>query len=116
MSLDIGQLIGWAITLLGIFTTLVFGLFKLLLRGIENRLDERSKVQDAAHEKMLARQDRDGEAVRQLENDFLRWQADLPLHYVRREDWVRNQSVIEAKLDGLAMKLENVQLKGARND
>ena len=32
MSLDIGQLIGWAITLLGIFTTLVFGLFKLLLR------------------------------------------------------------------------------------
>ena len=41
--------------------------------------------------------------------------ADLPLAYVRREDFVRNQSVIEAKLDGLALRIENLTLRG-RND
>lgn len=48
-----------------------------------------------------------------LERDFLRFQAELPVIYVRREDYVRNQTVIEAKLDSLALKLENMQLKGA---
>lgn len=49
---------------------------------------------------------------KRLERDFLRFQADLPVNYVRREDYVRNQTVIEAKLDALALKLENMQLKG----
>ncbi|MBN9528233.1 MAG: DUF2730 family protein [Alphaproteobacteria bacterium] len=38
--------------------------------------------------------------------------ADLPLGYVRREDFIRNQTIIEAKLDALALKLENLQLRG----
>ncbi|MDF5991266.1 hypothetical protein P4119_17475 [Pseudomonas aeruginosa] len=44
--------------------------------------------------------------------------AELPIQYVRREDYIRGQSVIEAKLDGLAVKLENAQLRslmGAKN-
>ena len=32
-------------------------------------------------------------------------QRDMALHYVRR-DYIRGQSVVEAKLDGLAMKIE----------
>ncbi|MDF6001947.1 hypothetical protein P4050_30630 [Pseudomonas aeruginosa] len=32
--------------------------------------------------------------------------AELPIQYVRREDYIRGQSVIEAKLDGLAVKLK----------
>ena len=47
-----------------------------------------------------------------VEREFLRFQAELPVHYVRREDYIRGQSVIEAKLDGLATKLENAQLRG----
>ena len=42
-----------------------------------------------------------------------RFQAELPVAYVRREDWARGQSVIEAKLDGLALRYENILLKGA---
>ncbi|MCN2262768.1 hypothetical protein MLL02_26285, partial [Escherichia coli] len=30
---------------------------------------------------------------------FMRFKADLPLNYVRREDYIRGQTVIEAKLD-----------------
>ena len=44
--------------------------------------------------------------VGEAEKDLLRLRAELPLDYVRREDWIRNQTVIEAKLDGLATKLE----------
>ncbi|MDT4802769.1 hypothetical protein FQZ97_787060 [compost metagenome] len=116
---------GWAISLLGIFTTLVFGLVRLLLAQFEKRLGDKFAAQDAARQaaakhwedsfaKVLERQDQDREAVQQLERAFLRFQAELPLEYVRREDWVRGQSVIEAKLDGLALKFENILLKGVR--
>lgn len=127
MPLEFGELIGWAISLLSIFTTVVFGLVKLLLAQFEKRLGERFAAQDKAREaatkhweenfaKVLERQEKDAEAVQQLERAFLKFQAELPVTYVRREEWVRGQSVIEAKLDGLALKFENIYLKGARHD
>lgn len=128
MNVAIDDLFTWAISLLGIFTTLVFGLVKLLLWQFEKRLDERFNAQETARKetsqiwegnfaKVLNRQDKDAEALRQLENEFLRFKGELPLEYVRREDWVRGQSVIEAKLDGLALKFENLLLKkGGRSD
>lgn len=47
----------------------------------------------------------------QVERDFLHFKAELPVQYVRREDYIRGQSIIEAKLDSLAMKFENMQLR-----
>ncbi len=47
---------------------------------------------------------------RRVERDLLELKADMPLHYVRREDYIRGQSVIEAKLDGLALRIQNAQL------
>ncbi|MCY1292437.1 hypothetical protein D9M70_416640 [compost metagenome] len=83
----------------------MFGLVKLLLAQFEKRLGERF----AAQEKEIAQ-------IAELERDFLRFQAELPLQYVRREDYVRNQTVIEAKLDGVRDKLELIQLKGATSN
>ena len=105
MQMEFSQLIGWALSLLGVFATLVFGLFKLLLKQFESRLNERFAAQERARleasrhweenfSKVLERQDKDAEAVQQLERSFLKWQADLPLQYVRREDWVRNQTCL----------------------
>ena len=48
----------------------------------------------------------------ELERQLYTLKADMPLQYVRREDYVRNQTVIEAKLDAVALKIENLQLKG----
>lgn len=50
-----------------------------------------------------------------MERELLRFQAEMPLQYVRREDYIRGQSVIEAKLDGLGTKLENAQLRSLKN-
>lgn len=115
------------VTLLLAFFGFVFGAGKVLLTQIDRRLNERfaameeSRAQSARHwdERFGALMDehrRDADGWKGLERDFLRFQADLPLQYVRREDYVRNQTVIEAKLDAVAVRLENLQLKGARNE
>jgi len=46
-----------------------------------------------------------------LREEFLRLKAELPLHYVRREDDIRNQTVINAKLDALYLKIEGLKEK-----
>jgi hypothetical protein len=126
MELELSQLVGWATGLLSVFVGIVTGLVKLLLGQFEKRLAERFAAQDAARlsasrhwednfAKVLERQDKDSDAVQQLERSFLRFQAELPLQYVRREDFVRNQTIIEAKIDAVFSKLEVIQINGARN-
>jgi len=97
--MPVWQMISIAVTILGAFV----GVMKMLLVQMERRLDQRFAVVD-----------KDSERLRQVEIGLERLRGEMPLNYVRREDWVRNQSIIEAKLDGLALKLENVQLKGLR--
>ena len=120
MQMDFAEAVGWALTLLGIFTTLVFGLVKLLLAQFEKRLAERFAAQDKARQeagkhwednfaKVLERKEKDADALKSLEHSFLRFQAELPLQYVRREDYVRNQTVLEAKIDRVFTKLEFIQ-------
>ncbi|MGY2501046.1 hypothetical protein [Pseudomonas sp. GXZC] len=98
-EMPVWQMISIAVTILGAFV----GVMKMLLVQLERRLDQRFAVVD-----------KDSERLRQVEIGLERLRGEMPLNYVRREDWVRNQSIIEAKLDGLALKLENVQLKGLR--
>ena len=50
-----------------------------------------------------------------VERELLNLKAEMPLHYVRREDYIRGQSVIEAKLDGLALRIQNATLRGGNN-
>lgn len=98
---------------------------KLLLDQFEKRLGERFAAQAAAQQVAaqaltealrahLVEERKSSGKLDDLEKDFLRWQAELPEKYVRRDDYIRGQTVIEAKLDALYDKLELVQLKGAR--
>lgn len=122
ISIELWQMI----TLLLAFFGCVAGFGKVLLAQSEKRLQERFSALDQQRaegqvalretiDRHLADGRRAADALAALERDFLRWQAELPIHYVRREDYVRGQSVIEAKLDALYNKLEVVQLKGVPN-
>lgn len=126
------------IVLLLAFLGLVFAFGRLLLAQIDRRLDgrfaameeanksrfaameEARKAQAAHWDKQfatLAEQNRmEAQGWQQLERDFLGWKAELPIQYVRREDYVRNQTIIEAKLDQLRLSIENQYLKGLKND
>lgn len=51
----------------------------------------------------------------QLERDLMQMKLEMAKEYVRREDYILGQAVLEAKLDKVYEKLEVVQLKGERN-
>jgi len=99
MMIELWQLISLAITFLGVLVTLG----RVLLSQIDKRLEQRFGTVE--REIKTAR-----DFTRDIEREFLHWKADLPVHYVRREDYVRNQTVIEAKLDALALRFENFHL------
>ncbi|MCC7484555.1 MAG: hypothetical protein IT529_06155 [Burkholderiales bacterium] len=103
---------------LGTVSVMVAGawaLLKVFARQYERNLDERFETQERRRQEARAayetRFDRLETADRQHERSILELRAELPERYVRREDWVRSQSVIEAKIDALALRLENAILK-----
>jgi hypothetical protein len=117
MSLELFlSIAGFAAAILGGFWTLG----RMALAQLDKRLDERFAAQERAREEgrrqfseRLARME---ENQHRQERELLQLKADLPVHYVRREDYVRSQTVIEAKLDALALRIENLQLRGGRGD
>ncbi|MBB4844998.1 hypothetical protein HNP55_003544 [Paucibacter oligotrophus] len=51
-----------------------------------------------------------------IERELLNLKAELPLHYVRREDYVQAVATIGAKLDAMAIRFENILLKGGNRE
>lgn len=123
VELELWQLI----TLLLAFFGCIAGFAKLVLTQIDKRLEVRFSAQEEARQvgATALREMLDGYAkqaqntaseLTALERQFLQFKADLPLNYVRREDYVRGQSVIEAKLDALYSELKYVQIKRGVSD
>ncbi|PAK13985.1 MULTISPECIES: hypothetical protein [Burkholderia cepacia complex] len=100
------------VSMLGAFIGVLLAAGKVLLVQIERQQSGRDKRQEDQLEALGKQLGRQADNTARLERDFLKFQADLPLQYVRREDYVRNQTVIEAKLDAVALKIENLQLRG----
>ena len=112
LQIDFWLLIQGLFALLVAFVTVawIFGI--ILVRQFKGQLKERF---DAVAVEMRERSDAEekvGAEIRKLENDFLKWRGDMPIEYVRREDYVRGQSVIELKLDALFNELKNAQIQG----
>ena len=113
----------WLAGLLITFFGCMAGLGKLLLGQMQKHLDARFKAQEEARasnhsqtQQRLERLEKSAQDWADIERNWLKWQAEMPLHYVRREDYIRGQSVIESKLDALASKLETAQLRIAHVD
>ena len=113
------------ILLLMAFIASVWAGFGVLLAQVDKRLDGRFTALDEARKSGQSHWDRQFAALaeqnlrevqgwQQLERDFLGWKAEMPIQYVRREDYVRNQTIIEAKLDQLRLSIENQYLKGLK--
>ncbi|MDH5637356.1 MAG: hypothetical protein OEZ04_02580 [Nitrospinota bacterium] len=89
--------------LLGIVALFV-GLIKFFLDRYLAQIEKRFDQLEEAMRNEAA-------GVTALREEFLRLKAELPLHYVRREDDIRNQTVINAKLDALYLKIEGLKEK-----
>ena len=121
MQLDLWHLILLLVAFLGACA----GSGKLLLDQVLRRMDQRFESQDtttAANQQQVARRFEGLEAASRAERD--QWQrverelidlkVQLPLHYVRREDYVQAIATIMAKLDAMALRFENILLRGER--
>lgn len=96
VTFTLWQILTIACAIAGVFTAVG----KLLLSQHARHLD-----------KALSSIKEDSQRWNDLEREFLKHLAELPVQYVRREDWVRGQTVIEAKLDAIASEVKVVQIQ-----
>ena len=103
------------ISLLVTVISVVIGTVKILWGRIEINLNTNFKTVQSQLEEVSKQAAKSQQDVRELERKFYQFQIDLPHTYVAREDYIRGQTVIEAKLDSLASKIENVQIRQGMN-
>jgi len=114
IQIDLWELILSLASLVVAFASLVWLFGTILVKQFRAMLDTRFTAIQSDLTKRAAEDIKVAEQLRQFEKDFLTFQRDLPLQYVRREDYIRGQTVIESKLDAVYSKLEVVQLQGAK--
>lgn len=88
------------------------GMIKFIFGQQKNHLDASFLQVGQRLDSIEAANQKEADQWQRVERELLELKAELPLNYVRREDYIRGQSIIEAKLDGLATKIENSQLRG----
>jgi len=122
ITIELWALITFLVGLLLSFIGCVFAFAKVLGGQVDRRLTERFKAQEDARlvadqalhdilKKHLEEEKKTAQKIVDLERDFLNWKGDLPLNYVRREDYIRGQQVMEAKQDSLFAETKMVLMK-----
>lgn len=82
------------------------GAGKLLLNQMQSHLDQRFTHFDTRLKSLDDAHKTESKEWRRVEREVLELKAELPRNYVRREDYIRGQTVLEHKLDALANKME----------
>lgn len=93
------QVIGISITVILAWSGLLIGIIKWLLDRYQSHIDRRFTALEEANKAEVREWQR-------IERELLELKADLPMKYVRREDNIRQEVTINAKLDALARKID----------
>lgn len=100
INIEFWQLVGFLLSFLGV----CWGFGKMLLAQFQAQQDERQKQQERLQGK-----------VESVEKQLGEFNASLPVTYVLRDDYIRNQVVLEAKIDNMTEKLTEIyKLESAR--
>jgi hypothetical protein len=109
LTFDLWQLLG---SLIGAAIFVMSGYLSIAKWQVK-QFEERQNTRFTAIENAVSKRDDD---FTRLEREWMRFLAELPIQYVRREDYIRGQSVLEAKLDALYSEVKLAQLKGAKHE
>ncbi len=123
VELNLANLIFILIAMLSAFWALV----KIIAVQTQKHLDARFAVQEVSRNEnqiQITRRLDNIETVnredtnqwQRVERELMRLQVDMPLNYVRREDYVQAVASILVKLDAAQMRHENLLLKGLRHE
>lgn len=124
LQIEMWQALTFGVGQLTLILGMIVGAGKMLLNQVEMRIDQRfndlQKHRDESRTQCMSQLTRlDSERREEvaqwqrIERDLLSLRAELPMNYVRREDFVRSATVLEAKLDALAAKIETMNLRAA---
>lgn len=111
VQVELWQLVLLLVTFLGACA----GVGKLLLAQTQQHIESQIKTLSDRLQGIEDANVREVGQWQRVERELMKLQAELPLNYVRREDYIRGQSVIEAKLDSLALRIENLKLQGGKH-
>lgn len=111
----------WLVGLLIAFIGAIWAFGKVLMSQFEKRLNDRFAAIEKARAEAGAIWQSELAQLKNMERDFLKFQVELPQKVVFRDDYIRGQSVLEAKQDALFTKMELVrvevaQMKGVKHD
>lgn len=126
VTMDLWQLLGASASVLTFFSASLIAAGKMLVKQFEKRLDARFVIQEQTQRSSQTHMDsrftslelaisKGNEESLRLERALMELKVELPNKYVQREDYIRNQSVIESKIDGLAVRIENAILRSDRH-
>lgn len=93
ISIEFWQLVSFLLSFLGV----CFAFGKILLNQFQEQLNERHRQQERLQQK-----------VEDFEKQLGELHATLPLNYVLRDDYIRNQVVLEAKMDDMRKMLTEI--------
>lgn len=97
--------LAWNGFLIGIIKYLVVSAVK----GGDQRLERLEEKQVKSDERFTKAIEHEADKRRELEREHREHIAQLPLMYVQREDWIRLATTIEAKMDGLNSKFDQMK-------
>jgi hypothetical protein len=110
------------IAIFSAFWALLKMLAVLFKRDLQERFTAMDAVSTSQYQRLNTRLDElsataktDSGQWARVERELLTLKADLPLHYVRREDYIQAVATIMAKLDAISMRFENILLRGVKN-
>lgn len=103
------------ISIIGLALGGLWTLLKVIGMQAEKRADGKFDALQDAIGRLGADMRREADAARQLETSFLRFQAELPRDYVRRDDFVQAIGGISTRIDNFALRVERA-LDNRRGD
>lgn len=106
LELNVANLMTIGVT----FIAALWALMKMFAMQYERSLEARFKALSEGMGSIKTNMVRDQETTQRLERELLRFQAELPRDYVRRDDFVRVISTIETKIDNMALRVERAVL------
>jgi hypothetical protein len=99
-----GSLMRWQVSvwIIGALAGALFLVLRAALARFTQQMDER-----------LARIERVTEEIARIDGELARLRAELPVHYIRRDDHIRDITTLSVKLDRI---YELLLIKGVRHD
>ena len=94
------------ISLAGLFFGALWALLKVIGAQAERRANEKFTALQASLATLIQDMRREADAARQMETSFLKFQAELPRDYVRRDDFVHALGTINTRIDNFALRVE----------